>query len=966
MLRRPLFLAALSGFLILVLALSLLSLFAKTNSESPSFFYKLPVLKGENASELRGVGIDLADAQTANLIQNPNFAPRLYKAAVPLARAEGNELISSYSAAQPTIYGDGFFDGADLRLVRASGGKQSELGLAKIESHLALQFGPVRKFKIASQEKRQDWPIKDVAWRKKSDGSFLDSIAVGDRGLLMTNVSGSNPGLLDLETDHDIVAAFGDADGYVCVSFQGEIFFSDSDLQNWQMANFTIASDLWQASDVIRIDQSIMVSGNQGRILLWEAGEAKFIQLDSKASINALCLHEENVIAVAADGGVWQGARNEEEEWQFEAIEIYPPEGKTVNWLQAESLGGSLILSGTDGTLLYGSEVNQLKLIHTDFAAGEQEVLNVVMLSGKNFIVHIPNDVSYYTDSAGEIFRALETTTPAASRFFAVGPDRLLAVNALNHVSIHPLESSFTLSDSVDAFLLEPGDVMILQALTYRESPHAPLNMPLWESSEPIELAEPSSTGLPSYQIRLNDSNLNQNIRTESLQADWVYSLLLRARKLDNAKAGLEVRISGPFPEQTFSFDITSKEIEAHEIKFLMPRMTGEKTQDSKITLISSGDVAIDSVFLAADKDKDKIICAEQETTLIEAKPAILRLSALGIGSAAVRSEQWVDNREALIPAQSSKERAAVFSLEEGLRLCRSIGAEPWVSVEAFTSPGELGDVIAYLAAGIDEPFGQQRLEQGTAVPWSSTFNRIYLEFKDDADVFKTIEEKLSFVNAMKSVVEDSPYFVQIKNKLVFVDGMDYEGERMLSSADFHGMDFPAMDRNAMANFPQIRKRYERYLLERPRQTPSGTEETKELMRLMPQDEFISQLSPSEQLYLLLYDYGEGSALINLDLALSENEMLFELSRMLQNGQRLGHEDYEQASVISFQTQSGPVVFVWATGEARVNLRLELGQGEQDLEQRYFDKKLDLQSRGEYRGDGQELVIMPGMLLVIS
>jgi hypothetical protein len=73
------------------------------------------------------------------------------------------------------------------------------------------------------------------------------------------------------------------------------------------------------------------------------------------------------------------------------------------------------------------------------------------------------------------------------------------------------------------------------------------------------------------------------------------------------------------------------------------------------------------------------------------------------------------------------------LGLPEFLELCHVVGAEPWIVVPIVISPKEAMDLMEYLAGPATSAYGGRRAAQGQAAPWTSLFERIHLEFGNEA-----------------------------------------------------------------------------------------------------------------------------------------------------------------------------------------------------------------------------------------
>ena len=92
------------------------------------------------------------------------------------------------------------------------------------------------------------------------------------------------------------------------------------------------------------------------------------------------------------------------------------------------------------------------------------------------------------------------------------------------------------------------------------------------------------------------------------------------------------------------------------------------------------------------------------------------------------------------------------------------------------------------MCGSLTSEYGGKRIDNGTALPWSRQFSRFYIEINDSGKVFKSDIQKASYVNFVISMFTQSEHFADIKDKTVFLDGMQYDGGTMMSDADNHTM----------------------------------------------------------------------------------------------------------------------------------------------------------------------------------
>ena len=80
------------------------------------------------------------------------------------------------------------------------------------------------------------------------------------------------------------------------------------------------------------------------------------------------------------------------------------------------------------------------------------------------------------------------------------------------------------------------------------------------------------------------------------------------------------------------------------------------------------------------------------------------------------------------------------------------------------------------------------RIENGTSMPWGMQFDNIYIEINDSDGNFENDIQRGAYVDYVMDIIRQSEFYVDIRDSIVFVDGMQYDGEIRLSSADVHCM----------------------------------------------------------------------------------------------------------------------------------------------------------------------------------
>jgi alpha-L-arabinofuranosidase len=76
---------------------------------------------------------------------------------------------------------------------------------------------------------------------------------------------------------------------------------------------------------------------------------------------------------------------------------------------------------------------------------------------------------------------------------------------------------------------------------------------------------------------------------------------------------------------------------------------------------------------------------------------------------------------------------AVDYGLTDFLQLCKTVGADPWVVVPITLSDTEASNLIDYLAGSTSTVYGAKRAAAGQIAPWTTVFNKIHLEFGNEA-----------------------------------------------------------------------------------------------------------------------------------------------------------------------------------------------------------------------------------------
>ncbi|MBR1796862.1 MAG: hypothetical protein IJ757_02445 [Clostridiales bacterium] len=213
--------------------------------------------------------------------------------------------------------------------------------------------------------------------------------------------------------------------------------------------------------------------------------------------------------------------------------------------------------------------------------------------------------------------------------------------------------------------------------------------------------------------------------------------------------------------EQTYSYVFAATEA-----------MLSDETLRFNIAFEDEGIVNVSSVYVGLDRYDINSVAPEFTESIVASAPSALRFGSVAIGSNGYCDETFYG--------------VGADSLERAMRLCKEAGANPWLVMGSSVSQSDVNDLLGYLCGSVSNEHGKLRIDNGTALPWSRQFDTIYIEIDDMNDAFPSDAQRGAYVSYVMGLLAKSEFYIDIKDKVVFIDGMSYEGGVMLSNADRH------------------------------------------------------------------------------------------------------------------------------------------------------------------------------------
>ena len=224
------------------------------------------------------------------------------------------------------------------------------------------------------------------------------------------------------------------------------------------------------------------------------------------------------------------------------------------------------------------------------------------------------------------------------------------------------------------------------------------------------------------------------------------------------------------------------------------------------IAFEGTGTLYADNIYLGPDSYRQSGIPTHYQEVLKIGSPAAIRLGNLNFASSGFSAASFYglsdDSNSADYEIGGRLKRVPVCnSLEDSLRMVNSCGSSPWFKIGSCATLRDVDRFLEYLCGSVSSDYGRKRIDNGTAMPWARCFDSIYIEITDSEGFFISDTQRAAYVNFVISMFSQSEYFTDIKDKTVFLDGMNYDGGVMMSSANSHTMPLVIENNDESATF---------------------------------------------------------------------------------------------------------------------------------------------------------------------
>ncbi|MCQ2482935.1 MAG: hypothetical protein MJ153_05575 [Clostridia bacterium] len=801
-------------FLVVSIILASLGILGR-NSELVS----IKVTKDRTAFVPMGYGINLDSIPVSNLLKEPSFEQQEYSYALTVADCRENEVFFN---CENDVLPTELFEreninlvGSRLRIMNSGNNGDSfvQSYVGKITDYSVAEFGVMHDVQISDDNM---YASEQIVKLISTDNAVT---ALTDGGHIISDLLSDITSYQEFENEF-FVDMCSMPTGIAAITKHGDIFFS-TDGRNFSrisdediILNFydklDTMAEVPNVSGMVCSERIINVIMSNGDIIIYRGGTSELLE---KPYGKIVFFAEDNECSVLVnDKGEVYKSQNGIVYAKLENVSKMITETfEAVSNISAVEMNGDVLyIAGFDGKILCAD--------CTDESVTVSDVLLYDNIDVKKYAFRGEHQVlacdfqgrTYLVNTLENKYQSLNSDSCFVDDFFCLPDGKVLIVSGNN-----TFETSVFMGISVDSVIGE--DTVLSGDLCYIDITDSPLDLSFTDSSWEVYgdnvflSSDPSAAvGYGNTSAVLTGTGDGVNIMSQKIGVDPVkyiakdgfYRMNLNLKQEGLSDVPVQAWIS-----VTKYDEIASKEVTLFQEGFTIDKVGAKyknydyifavttdfsesrfegATLRFNIAFEGSGSLHIDGAYLGLDKYSEASIINPISDMLAEGAPSIIRLNNLGIGCSGFSEDAFYSMTCNSGTTVNNVGMPSCESLEDSLRLVYSSNAVPWLVIGSMTDSEMVDNLIEYYCSSIETEYGRMRIDNGTAVPWSRQFDTVIIEINDENRIFESDIQRSGYVNFIMTTIQQSEFYNDIKDSVVFVDGMNYDGGVVLSSADFH------------------------------------------------------------------------------------------------------------------------------------------------------------------------------------
>lgn len=759
-----------------------------------------------NNTGVWGTGLNMKNLPSNNLLENPSFEDITAAKVFTVEGGEGNSVFILPENTQDVSDAEENYAGGEMRIMSFDAENLSQKLQSRVTYYKSNQLGLWNHTEFPWTVVR-DFRISAIAH------STNTAIAVGNKGVIISDISTSSPSVITLPSQKDMVDCVVSAERFIALADDGSMAVS-SDGKNWTESESGAPPGI-SFSEIAFTQQGGVAVGEKGVILLYTNSGSQVIYSETQEDLTCVASDERIFLVAGAKGellmsvnGVIFRSLSERERGELD--------GDTV-WSSLTYHSNRFYLGGEDGTIgigMYSDSENQFSFVKKTILDERGLPLSVRQIEVLDSGVMILRDQSgrlYCSSDEGDTWEelALEKNAEKADVLSILNSDHIFFASERDGYQAQ-LYTEIEFEQTEAEVQIERGDMLFLYVSQNSEGENG---LGKWEVNDDFSEAycvsdAPSGGGASSIVLTgKKDSDpdsyhiLSQNLSLQGenpLLGSTFYRVDVWLKQKNISENNVVCWLSGNFNSVWTEWTDVGNGWRKYSQIFLVSAIKEVGTdleQRFNIGFHGEGELFIDKVELKPNTTSNQAFLPDLLGALSEASPRFIRLENLKIGSANMQKNAWLlgAGNEGLVELpEGMMASTGITDLSQSLQMVKQVGANPWIVIDSYTTAADMEAIVGYLCGSVSDTYGKIRYANGKATPWSREFDRIIFEFTDTNRTFDSDIQKSAFVAYLRRAVDASAYRLDINDKVLFLDGMVYQGGAVTSTADYHTSDLRA------------------------------------------------------------------------------------------------------------------------------------------------------------------------------
>ena len=730
---------------------------------SRSELVRIKLSSSDNGRNLDGAGINITSVPAVNRVQDPCFVL--------------SDAYSSFTIVDATE--DFIFFDTDEGLTSEDIPVGSSVRVLALDEDgvMSLRYsGLVSGFEESRFGLLNEVEDSEGNWLNDhiTDTVSLDNVVVAltESGKLIADIT-AGPLVKPFEDDTAVFADIcASSDVVYAVTFDGRVY-SSNDGRNFDL--MATSDNSAEASRIACVNGSVLVVYSDGGLKVFNSGSGYDLAPSFDTNGLRIISNDDRLIAVTSDNMFYETSNG----YIFSQIDTEGVLDEESVIIDADCCEDKFCFLTENGRIVIVESSDDGETEIRDLDISSIDPVDLVLSSeGRIIVVTSDRKACLISDANGRV-SDLTSNAGNVDAVFKGASDKIFTATGSNLYMVKVL-SGIQVNTSVPADSILAGDTCVIDYSVAGDSSWEVIG----EGTALTSYTNPSVSGPSATSGRLTGagqgvhaiSQVLYGNSTDNFSDDTFYRMSFTVR-CDGSVYNVKMWLSGErFGDVGLSADDVSGKMQEYSSVFAVTgNMLADETVRLNISFEGDGTLYIDNVYVGEDRYDIDSIPDEYREGIEAGHPSTVRLANIPLCTSDFSSEAYYGT--------------GPDSLETGMQLVKGAESLPWFVIGSYADQDSIDSWLGYLCGSVRSDYGKIRIDNGTALPWSRQYDTIYIEISDIDGIFETDLQRGAYVSHVMSLIASSEYYSEVKDKIVFLDGMLYEGGTVISNADYHTMD---------------------------------------------------------------------------------------------------------------------------------------------------------------------------------